>query len=84
MSVINAKTLRKDLARILERARRGERFTVLYRSRPVCEIAPLGALPRKPTDLEREPLYRAEGLGASTDGKTSADHDEFLYGWRRR
>lgn len=31
---INAKELRASLPRIVERVRRGERFTVLYRSRP--------------------------------------------------
>ncbi len=38
----------------------------------------------KATDLEREPLYRAKGLGRSKDGRSAADHDEILYGIRRR
>lgn len=84
MSVINAKTLRRDLARVLERARRGERFTVLYRSRPFCEIVPLGTPPTELPDLEHDPLYRAKAVGKSTDGKSAVDHDEILYGWRRR
>jgi antitoxin (DNA-binding transcriptional repressor) of toxin-antitoxin stability system len=84
MSVINAKTLRRNLARVLERARRGERFTVLYRSRPLCEIVPLGAPPTELPDLEHDPVYRAKAVGESKDGKGAADHDEVLYGWRRR
>jgi hypothetical protein len=38
----------------------------------------------KTTDLVRDPLYRAKGVGRSKDGRSASDHDEFLYGWRRR
>lgn len=37
-TVINANTLRGELKEILERVRKGERFTVLYHSDPVCQI----------------------------------------------
>jgi antitoxin (DNA-binding transcriptional repressor) of toxin-antitoxin stability system len=84
MSVIRAKDLRRDLARILARARRGERFTVLYRSEPLCEIVPLGAPPTELPALEHEPLYRAKAVGRSEGGKRKVDPDEILYGWRRR
>lgn len=83
MKVISAKNLRRDLASVLERARRGERFTVLYRSRPLCEIVPLGAPPTELPDLKHDPLYRAKAVGKSK-GKRAVDHDEILYGWRRR
>ena len=82
-TVINAKNLRKDLAEILERARKGERFTVLYRSRPVCQIGPLDE-DTEPGDLRDEALHGAGAVGESQDGRSSADHDEFLYGRRRR
>ena len=84
MTAIRAKDLRRDLARVLERARRGERFTVLYRSRPLCEIVPLGAQPAELPDLKHEPLYRAKAVGRSRGGRRAVDHDEILYGWRRR
>jgi hypothetical protein len=32
-----------------------------------------------PGELEDDPLYRAGALGASTDGKSAADHDAVLY-----
>jgi len=78
--IINAKELRASLPKIVERVRRGERFTVLYRSRPALRLVPvsdeaLGELP-----LNDDPLYRAEAVGASADGLTSRDHDRMLYG----
>jgi antitoxin (DNA-binding transcriptional repressor) of toxin-antitoxin stability system len=81
-TVINAKTLRSELQSVIRRVQKGERFTVLYRSRPVCEIVPVSAGPPA-GDLKDEPLYGAEAVGRSRDGRTSADHDEVLYGRRR-
>ncbi len=78
--VIGAKTLRNNLREILQRVRHGERFTVLYRSRPVCQIVPLESAEVEPGPLEDDPLYRAPALGRSRDGKSSSDHDEILYG----
>lgn len=78
-NIINAKTLRSELGEILERARSGERFIVLHRSRPVCQIVPLDEQGREMMRLEDDPLYGAEALGRSADGKTAADHDQFLY-----
>lgn len=79
-TTINAKTLRTSLAQILERVRRGERFTVLYRSKPVCRIVPLDADELERGDLEDDPLYGAGPLVHSADGLTAADHDAVLYG----
>jgi prevent-host-death family protein len=78
--VINAKTLRRELGEILRRVRKGERFTLVYRSRPVGQLVPLEERGFVAEDLEDDPLYRAGPVGRSTDGKTSASHDEFLYG----
>ena len=78
-NVINAKTLRADLAKILEQVRKGQRFTVLYRSRPACQLIPVDVTMPVYDELEQDPLYRAEAVGRSTDGKTSADHDAVLY-----
>lgn len=82
--LISAKELRATLPSVVERVRRGERFTVLYRSRaafhivPVSEAGPGGAVP-----LEQDPLFRAPALGRSRDGKRAANHDAALYPQRR-
>jgi len=81
---INAKELRASLPETVERVRRGERFTVLYRSRPAFRIVPVeddaqGSLP----PLKEDPVYRAPALFHSGDGRLAADHDEILYGWKR-
>ena len=81
--IINAKQLRASLPDTVRRVRRGERFTVLYRSRPAFRIVPVdegwaGALP----PLAEDPLFRARGLGRSSDGLSSRDHDRILYGTR--
>jgi len=77
---INAKQLRASLPKLVERVRKGARFTVLYRSRPAFQIVPIDEteMPRAP--LEAEPLYRARAVGRSTDGRTAAEHDTVLYG----
>jgi antitoxin (DNA-binding transcriptional repressor) of toxin-antitoxin stability system len=81
---ISAKQLREQLPRIVQRVREGERFTVLYRSRPAFQLLPIGAgssegLP----PLSEDPLFRAAALGSTSDGLTSGDHDQLLYGKRR-
>lgn len=80
---INAKQLRASLPETVRRVRRGERFTVIYRSRPAFRIVPIDegtaatAIP-----LAEDPIHGARGLGRSGDGMTSKDHDELLYGIR--
>ena len=78
--VINAKQLRASLPKLVERVRKGARFTVLYRSRPAFQIVPIdeGEVPRTP--LEADSLYRAGPVGRSSDRRTAADHDDVLYG----
>jgi antitoxin (DNA-binding transcriptional repressor) of toxin-antitoxin stability system len=78
---INAKQLRASLPETVRRVRRGERFTVLYRSRPAFRIVPVdgapdGSLP----PLAEDPLYRAGALGRSAGGNVARDHDAILYG----
>lgn len=78
-STINVKTLRHEMGRIIERVRKGEDFTVLYRSRPAFRIVPLEGV----SDLgpaEKDSLYKAAAVGRSTDGLSAADHDRILYG----
>ncbi|MEZ5291542.1 MAG: type II toxin-antitoxin system prevent-host-death family antitoxin [Vicinamibacterales bacterium] len=76
---INAKTLRGSLPDVVRRAQKGERFTVIYRSRPAFKIVPLDEAEHAMPPLEEDPLYQAEALGSSSDGRTAADHDELLY-----
>jgi len=82
---INTKELRASLPEIVRRVRRGERFTVIYRSRPAFRVVPVTgseALVRE--SLPEDPLYRAQAVGRSEDGLTARDHDQVLYGRPRR
>lgn len=77
--MISAKQLRARLQDVVEKVRRGERFTVLYRSRPAFDIAPVGNPPLDSSPLESDPLYQAPTVGASESGEAAARHDEVLY-----
>ena len=76
---INAKRLRSTLPDVVERVRKGTRFTVIYRSRPAFQIVPVDDQGTVPIALADDTLYRAQPVGASDDGRTSADHDAILY-----
>jgi prevent-host-death family protein len=76
---LNAKQLRATLPDVVERVRKGTRFTVIYRSRPAFQIVPIDDEGNAATPLAEDPLYRAEAVGASIDGATSRDHDTALY-----
>lgn len=78
-TMINAKELRASLPEVVEKVRRGARFTVLYRSRPAFQVVPIDAAANALGDLKDDPLYRAKALGRSTDGWRAADHDSVLY-----
>ena len=77
---INAKELRASLPKVVERVRKGARFVVIYRSRPAFQIVPVDDSEAPRTPLGSDPLYRAEPVGRSTDGRTAAEHDTVLYG----
>jgi antitoxin (DNA-binding transcriptional repressor) of toxin-antitoxin stability system len=77
---INAKRLRATLPDVVERVRKGTRFTVIYRSRPAFQIVPMGDSGVVRAALADDPLYRAQAVGSSSDGRTAADHDAILYG----
>jgi len=80
---INAKQLRASLPETVRRVRRGERFTVLYRSRPAFRIVPVEeGLVEAAAPLAEDPVYRARAVGRSGDGRASRDHDRILYGAR--
>ena len=76
---INAKRLRATLPDVVERVRKGTRFTVIYRSRPAFQIVPVDDTGNVSLSLADDPLYRARPVGSSSDGRTSADHDAVLY-----
>lgn len=76
---INAKRLRATLPDVVERVRKGTRFTVIYRSRPAFQIVPVTDAGEAAVSLADDPLYRAGAVGSSTDGRTSIDHDAILY-----
>ena len=77
---INAKRLRASLPDVVERVRKGTRFTVIYRSRPAFQIVPVNEAEHAPAALTDDLLYRARAVGRSSDGRTAADHDTVLYG----
>lgn len=79
-TTINAKTLRANLPTVVARVRKGARYTVLYRSRPAFRIVPIDDAAPTPTALTDDPLYRADAVGHSRDGRASTDHDALLYG----
>lgn len=76
---INAKRLRASLPEVVERVRKGTRFTVIYRSRPAFQIVPINLEEHAPPPLTDDPLYPARAVGASVDGRRAADHDKILY-----
>jgi antitoxin (DNA-binding transcriptional repressor) of toxin-antitoxin stability system len=77
---INAKQLRASLPKLVERVRKGARFTVLYRSRRAFQIVPVDESETSRVPLDADPLYHAKAVGRSTDGRTAAEHDVVLYG----
>jgi prevent-host-death family protein len=79
-ATINAKELRAALPSVVRRVRRGERITVLYRSRPAFQIVPVDDAALRDTPLEADPLFHAPAVGRSHDGRSAADHDAVLYG----
>ena len=76
---INAKRLRSTLPDVVERVRKGTRFTVICRSRPAFQIVPVNDSEAAPVSLTDDPLYHADAVGTSGDGGSSTDHDAILY-----
>ena len=78
--IINVKELRNSLPEIIKKVRLGDKFTVLYRSRPAFRIIPVGPDEEVVVPLAKDPLYGAPAVGSTKDGLTSQDHDLTLYG----
>ena len=79
-NVLNVKELRSSLPEIIKRVRQGDRFTILYRSKPAFRIVPVEAEEDITLPLSEDPLYQASPVGRSSDGLTARDHDIVLYG----
>ena len=79
-TTINAKELRASLPKLVDRVRKGARFTVIYRSRPAFQIVPVDETAAPLSKLESDSLYHAGPVGRSADGRTAAEHDTVLYG----
>ena len=79
MTSINAKTLRASLPDVVRRVRKGDRFTVIYRSRPAFKIVPVDDAPELRAEPQQDSLYRAKSVGRSKDERAAADHDDLLY-----
>jgi antitoxin (DNA-binding transcriptional repressor) of toxin-antitoxin stability system len=77
--LITANELRASLPAVVEKVRRGARFTVLYRGRPAFQVVPMEQAPREVGDLQRDSLYHAKPLCSSSDGLRAANHDSTLY-----
>jgi len=77
---INAKKLRASLPDVVDRVRKGTRFTVIYRSQPAFQIIPVNDAEQTPVAVTDDPLYRAPAVGRSSDGRAARDHDAILYG----
>ena len=69
-----------DLPRIIRRIGEGQRFLVLYRSKPTFELIPPQAAAYPLPPLEKDPIFHLGPLGKSNDCASAADHDRFLYG----
>ncbi len=76
---INANQLQERLQQIVERVRKGGRFTVLYQRRPAFDIVPVGNPPEDTGPLEADPLYQTAPVGFSDAGDAAGRHDEVLY-----
>ncbi len=76
---ISAKELRASLPEVVDRVRKGTRFTVLYRSRAAFQIVPVHETVDASLPFEDDPLYRARAVGRSKDGLPAVDHDAVLY-----
>ena len=85
--LINAKQLRASLPAVVERVRKGTRFTVIYRSRPAFQIVPVNQTEHVSGELPADPLYRAGSVRRSRRGRRAAEPDPppplASVGWKR-
>ena len=80
-TTINVKTLRHEMGRIIERAKRGEHFTVHYRSRPAFRIVLLHGRVACPEDdalFGADPLHDASRLERIDASRAEKARDWFF------
>lgn len=80
MNILNTKELRNKFSEIVKRTKRGEQFTILYRSKPAFRIVPVMPKADEHIKVKKDSLYKMTALGATKDGLTAADHNSVLYG----
>ena len=78
IATINARQLRKDLAAVVKQVGKGQRFSVLYRSRVAFEIVPPHT-ESVSSFLQDDPLFNATAVGRSDRGRPALEHDQVLY-----
>lgn len=78
IATINARQLRKELANVVKQVGKGQRFSVLYRSRVAFEIVPPHAESAS-SCLKDDPLFDAPAVGRSDGGRPALEHDQVLY-----
>ena len=78
-TTISVTTLRNEMRSIVDRVRKGEDFTVLYRNRAAFRIVSMEA-DFDPDQAETDRLHGAAAVGRSSEGLSAADHDRTLYG----
>ncbi len=80
-TMINVKTLRLEMGRIVERVGKGEDFMVLYRSRPAFRIVPVTDAYSREGNRDGF-LLGADAVGRSLDAPSASGHDRVLYSFR--
>lgn len=78
-ATIGTRELRLRLGEVVRKVGKGERFTVLCRSRPVFDIVPPGGERAVGGCFKEDSLYGAEPVGRSRNGTAARKHDETLY-----
>ena len=71
---------RRDARRALDAVRRGERFLLTYRGRPIARLEPVPATPVG--RLEDDPLMRVDDFAVDGPGGrvSNAEMDRIVYG----
>ena len=65
----SAKELRATLPKMVDRVRKGDHYTVIYRSRPAFRLVPVAPESGALQPVEEDPLFQAPALGRTTYGQ---------------
>ena len=73
--------LRASLPKLIQRLRKGSRFTVIHHHRPAFRIVPMNETgPAPARSIQNDSLYRAKAVGRSRGSPYPTDQDSVLYG----